>query len=134
MGYLNPDCLIWKFNLDTFNFLLIVHSFLIQYRKIKNRFFKISESFLFLYINLKWRAKLQIARLLICNSDWLKFTHFSGYKYKISLVSGLSLLRMAFGFIFYIWRNTLARVNCCAVSTTLLSFTNYPNYIHSFLS
>ena len=35
---------------------------------------------------LKWRAKFQISRLLIRNSDWFNFIHFSGYKYKIRLV------------------------------------------------
>jgi len=37
--------------------------------------------------NLKWRAKFQIYRLRIRDSDWLNFIHFSGYKYKIKLVS-----------------------------------------------
>ena len=37
--------------------------------------------------NLKWRAKFQIYRLRIRNSDWLNFIHFSGYKYKSRLVS-----------------------------------------------
>ena len=41
----------------------------------------------FLYINVKWRAKFQKYRLHICDSDWLNFIHFSGYKYKIRLVS-----------------------------------------------
>ena len=55
--------------------------------KNQNRFFKIRESLPFLYINLKWRAKFQIYRLHIRDSDWLNFIHFSGYKYKIRLVS-----------------------------------------------
>ena len=38
-------------------------------------------------INLKWRAKFQVYRLHIRDSDWLDFMHFSGYKYKIRLVS-----------------------------------------------
>ena len=63
--------------------------FWIKYRKIKNRFVKIRESFPILYINLKWRAKFQISRLMIRVSDWLNFIHFSGYKYKIRLVSRL---------------------------------------------
>ena len=37
--------------------------------------------------NLKWCAKFQIYRLRIRDSDWLNFLHFSGYKYKIRLVS-----------------------------------------------
>ena len=38
-------------------------------------------------MNLKWCAKFQISRLLKRDSDWLNFIHFSGYKYKIRLVS-----------------------------------------------
>ena len=60
----------------------LIHSFLIWYIKIR-------ESLPFLYINLKWRAKFQIYRLLIRDSDWLNFIHFSGYKFKIRLVSRL---------------------------------------------
>ena len=64
--------------MDSFNFLL--HPlFWIWYIKFKNRFF--------LYINLKWRAIFEISRLLIRDSDLLNFLHFSGYKYKIRLVS-----------------------------------------------
>ena len=37
--------------------------------------------------NLKWRAKFQIYRLHVRDSDWLNFIHFSGYKYKIRLIS-----------------------------------------------
>ena len=37
--------------------------------------------------NLKWRAKFQIYRLLIRDSDWQNCKHFSEYKYKIRLVS-----------------------------------------------
>ena len=36
--------------------------------------------------NLEWRAKVQIYRLHIRDSDWLNFIHFSGYQYKIRLV------------------------------------------------
>ena len=39
--------------------------------------------------NLKWREKFQINRLYIRDSDWQNFRHFSGYKYKIKLVSRL---------------------------------------------
>ena len=47
---------------------------------------------LFLYINLKWRAKFQISRLLKRNWDWfnseirelqLNFLHFSGYSTRL---------------------------------------------------
>ena len=37
--------------------------------------------------NLKWRAKFQTYRLHIRDYDWLNFIQFSGYKYKIRLVS-----------------------------------------------
>ena len=40
-------------------------------------------------IYLKWRANFQIYRLNIRDSDWVNFIHFSGYKYKIRLVSRL---------------------------------------------
>ena len=59
-----PHFLIQISNLDTFNFLL-------------NPLF------------FGWRAKFQISQLLIRDSDWLNFIHFSGYKYKIRLVSRL---------------------------------------------
>ena len=38
---------------------------------------------------IKWRAKFQISWLVIRNSDWLNFIHFSEYKHKIRLVSRL---------------------------------------------
>ena len=71
--------------MDTLLIFFLNRSFL--ERKIKNRFFKIRESLPFLYINLKWRAKFQIYRLRIRDSDLLDFMHFSGYKHKIRLVS-----------------------------------------------
>ena len=43
---------------------------------------------------LKCRAKFQIYRLQIRNSDWLNFIHFSGYKYKNRLVSILSRINL----------------------------------------
>ena len=55
--------------------------------KNHNRFFKNRESLSFLYINLKWRAKFQIYRLLIRDSDWLNLYTVLGYKHKIILVS-----------------------------------------------
>ena len=51
--------------------------------------FKIRDFLPFLYINLKWRAKFQIYRLHIRDSDWFNFIHFLRYKYKIKLVSVL---------------------------------------------
>ena len=54
--------------------------------KIKNRFF----NFRFPLVsvnNLKWRANFLIYRVLIRDSNWLNFIHFSGYKYKIRLVT-----------------------------------------------
>ena len=78
---LNPDYFTWVSNGNTFDFLL--KPFFLGYREKS----KIRESLPFLYINLKWRAKFQIYRLHIRDSDWLDFMHFSGYKYKIRLVS-----------------------------------------------
>ena len=78
----NSGCLILISNVDTFNFLLST-LFWIQFRKIENRFFKDRESLPFLYINPKWRAKFQVSLLLIRDSDWLNFIHFSGYKFKL---------------------------------------------------
>ena len=37
-------------------------------------------------ILISWHAIFQTSRLLIRDSDWLKFIHFSGYKYKIRLI------------------------------------------------
>ena len=51
--------------------------------------FKIRDFLPFLYINLKLRAKFQIYRLHIRDSDWFNFIHFLRYKYKIKLVSVL---------------------------------------------
>ena len=65
----------------------LFHFFWILYRNNKNRFFKISESLPFLFMNLKWRAKFQISR--IRDSDRLNLIHFSWYKYKIRLVTRL---------------------------------------------
>ena len=59
----------------------LIHSSLEIVQKNQKRFFKNKESFPFLYINLKWRAKFQIYRLQIHDSDWLNFMHFLGYKY-----------------------------------------------------
>ena len=39
------------------------------------------------YFNLKWCAKFQIYRLLIRDSDWLNFIHFSGYKIRLVSIS-----------------------------------------------
>ena len=83
----NPDCLIRISNVDTFYFLLNPFLFGYSTEKSKTGFWKLRESLPFLYINLEWRAKCQISRLLIRDTDWLNFIHFSGYKYKIRLVS-----------------------------------------------
>jgi len=84
---LNLDYLIWVSNGHTFDFLL--NPFFLGYsrEKWKTVFIKIRESLPFLYINLKLRANLKIYRLRIRDSDWMDFIHFSGYKYKIRLVS-----------------------------------------------
>ena len=66
----------------------LINSFLDLVQKIKSRVFKIREFLPFLYINLKWRAKFQIYQLHIRDSDWFNFD-FSGYKYKIRLVTRL---------------------------------------------
>jgi len=67
---LNPDYLIWVSNVHTFDFLL--KPFFLGYRREKSK---------------TGRAKFQIYRLHIRDSDWLNFVNFSGYKYKIRLVS-----------------------------------------------
>ena len=67
----------------------LIHSFLDKVQKNQKWVFKIRESLPFLYINLYWRAKFQISRFLILDSDWLNFIHFSRYKYKIRLFSRL---------------------------------------------
>ena len=65
--------------MDTLLIFFLNSSFLyIGYRRKKS---KIREFLPFLYINLKWRAKFQIFRLQIHDSDWLNFIHFSGHKY-----------------------------------------------------
>ena len=71
---LNPNYLIWVSNGHTFYFRL--KPFFLGYSREKS----------ILYINLKWRAKFQIYRIFIHDSDWLNFIHFSGYKYKIRFV------------------------------------------------
>ena len=72
--------------MDTLLIFSLNRSFLDIEEKIKNRFFKISEFLPFLNINLNWRAKFQIYRLHLHDSDWLNFIHFLGNKYKIRLV------------------------------------------------
>ena len=70
-----------------FWFFFLNRSFLDVVENNQKPVLKKRKSLPFLYINLKWRAKFLIYRLHICNSDWLNFIHFSGYKYKIRLVS-----------------------------------------------
>ena len=56
-------------------------------RKKSKPVLKIREFLQLLNINLKLRAKFQIYRLHIRDSDWLNFINYSGYKYKTKLVS-----------------------------------------------
>jgi len=80
---------LWVSDIQTFDFLL--KPFFLGYSREKSKTgFSILEnrdSLPFMYINLEWRAKFQNYRLYIRDSDWLNFIHFSGYKYKIRLVS-----------------------------------------------
>ena len=50
--------------MDTLLIFFLNRFFLDKVEKNQNRFFKIRESLPFLYINLKWRKKFQIYRLL----------------------------------------------------------------------
>ena len=75
--------------MDTLLFFFLNRSFLDKGEKNQKPVFSIREPLPFLYVNLKWRAKFQISWLRIRDSDWLHFIHFSGYKYKIRLVSRL---------------------------------------------
>ena len=75
--------------MDTLLICFLNRSFLVKVEKNQKPVFKIREFLLFLYINLKWRAKFQIYRFHIRDSDWLNFIHFLGYKYKIRVVSRL---------------------------------------------
>jgi len=87
---IDPDCLIRISNVDTYDFLLNPLFFGKSRKKSKTGFLKLRVlpfSLYYNYINLKWRAKFQIDRLLIRDPVWLNFIHFSGYKYKIRLVS-----------------------------------------------
>ena len=60
--------------METFNILLYPLFFwIIVQKNQKPNFFKIRD--LFLYINLKWRAKLEISLLPIRDSDWLNCIH-----------------------------------------------------------
>ena len=72
------------------SYLLLAFSFIYLY-VLKNQkpFFLNQRVSLVSVYNLKWREKFQISRLFIPDSDWLNFIHFSGYKYKIKLVSRL---------------------------------------------
>jgi len=72
--------------MDTLLIFFLNRSYLDIVEKNQKPGFKIREFLPFLYINLKWRAKFQIYQLHIRDSDWLHFTHFLGYKYKIRLV------------------------------------------------
>jgi len=81
--------------MDTLLIFFLNRSFLdIVEKNQKTIFFKIRESLPLVYIHLKWRAKFQIYRHRLRDSDWLDFIHFSGYKYKIRLVSILRKRRI----------------------------------------
>jgi len=73
--------------MDTLLIFFLNRSFFNIVLKNQKPVFKIREFLPLLYINLKWRAKFQIYRLHIRDSDWLNFIHFLGNKYKIRLVS-----------------------------------------------
>ena len=75
--------------MDTLLICFLNRSFLVKVEKNQKPVFKIREFLLFLYINLKWRAKFQIYGFHTRDSDWLNFIHFLGYKYKIRVVSRL---------------------------------------------
>ena len=75
--------------MDSHVIFFLNRSFLDKGEKNQKPVFSIRESLPFLSVNLKWRAKFQISWLRIRDSDWLHFIHFSGYKYKIRLVSRL---------------------------------------------
>ena len=68
--------------MDTLLIFFLNRSFLDIVEKNKKTYFS-----KFFCIKSKWRAKFQIYRLHIPDSDWLNFIHLSGYKYKIRLVS-----------------------------------------------
>ena len=67
-------------------FFFLNRSFFDIVEKDQKPVFNIRE-FQLLYINLKWRAKFQIYRLKIRDSDWFNFIHFICNKYKTRLVS-----------------------------------------------
>ena len=80
LGNLDPDCLIWISNVDTFIFLLNSLFFIFRYlyQILTNKIYFI-----------KWRVKYEISWLLIgCSGFCIWFSsmntiHFSGYKLKI---------------------------------------------------
>ena len=83
LGTLNPECLIRISYVDTFHFLLNPLIFGYSTEESKTGFSKLRDSLLFLYI--KWRAKSQISRLLIGDSDWLNFKDFQNTSAKLGL-------------------------------------------------
>ena len=68
--------------MDTLFIFFLNHSFLDLVEKNKKTYFLIERVPPVSVYNLKWRAKFQIYRL-----PWLNFIQFSGYKFKIRLVS-----------------------------------------------
>ena len=72
--------------MDTLLIFFLNRSFLNLVEKNQKPGFLNQRALLFLFINLKLRTKFWIYRLLVSDSDWLNFIHFSGYKDKIRLV------------------------------------------------
>ena len=81
---LNPDYLVW---VSTLYIFFLNRPFLNKVEKNQKPVFLIYRVPPVSVHNLKRRAKFQIYRLYIRDSDWLNLKHFSGYKYKIRLVS-----------------------------------------------
>ena len=73
--------------MDTLLIFFLNRSFLYIVEKNKKPVFLIQRVPLVSVYNHEWPAKFQIYRLRIRDSDWMDFIHFSGYKYKIRLVS-----------------------------------------------
>ena len=126
----NPDCLIRISNVETFNFLLNPLFFWIKYRQIKNRFFKIRESLQFMYINLKWRDKFQISRLLICDAkfvnSYFEITRIISHPLKLMSVFKIFLAILTHKWYF------LAKTKQEKVFKKLKNFISYTNLIFAF--
>jgi len=68
---LNYDYLIWESYGHTFDFLLKLFFLGYSTEKSKTVFFKLESPSRFLYINLKWRGKLQRNWVFVTNSTFL---------------------------------------------------------------